>query len=632
MVVDLEILPAMRQNTRGISQELPGRGLRVASFFTGAGGLDWGFHEAGFDVVFANEIEPVFCDTLRANAGRWAVPKDLTIVCDDIRSVRPKQIRPSIDFVIGGPPCQAFSASGRRAGGAAGRLDPRGTLFEAYCRLLKHIRPVGFLFENVRGIFGTNRGKDWQEIVAAFRKLGYSISHRVIDACDYGIAQHRERLILVGHRSDTEFLFPEPVCGPDSPERFAHISPRQAFQGIIEDEDLGALKLQNGKYADLLPLVPPGGNYLFFTTKRGYPKPIFAYRSRFSDFLYKAHPDYPIKTLIASPGKYTGPFHWENRCFSVAEYKRLQGFPDDYKFCGTRSDVIRQIGNSVSPILARHLALSIAQQLFHRDVNVRLMAPATRFSFDRRKSMTAQRTRERHRVVALNRENGIHIFEVHNYEDRIEPSTKIDSNVKVRVRGKQVQMDVKGDSSGVLFAKVVIAINQHQPDLFTPPDELLDALLEVRLYGREPHCIQTMWNAIDDWVIRSSNFHSLYELYGHFTEPHPIFAITDFKLFSKHPIATFALHAAQFDNCSRYFSRTHLTQMFGKVFGTSNFPDLVRILRDYRFDIRCHETNIAIPRDVYMVAYPFTLPHRKQMNFSVHSRIRRSTPTVEAPA
>jgi DNA (cytosine-5)-methyltransferase 1 len=158
--------------------------------------------------------------------------------------------------------------------------------------------------------------------------------------------------------------------------------------------------------------------------------------------------------------------------------------------------------------------------------------------------------------------------------------------------------------------------------LFTPQSETVDALLDIRLYGKEPHSIQTMWSAVDDWVIRSSNFHSLYELYGHFTEPHPVFSINDFKIFSKHPIAKFAIHASKFENCSRYFPRNHLVQMFGDVFDTSNFPQLARILREFRFDIRCHETNIAIAPHLYMVAYPFTLPFRKQMNFSV--RVRKS--------
>ncbi|CRX68243.1 unnamed protein product [Stenotrophomonas maltophilia] len=129
-----------------------------------------------------------------------------------------------------------------------------------------------------------------------------------------------------------------------------------------------------------------------------------------------------------------------------------------------------------------------------------------------------------------------------------------------------------------------------------------------------------MWNAIDDWVIRSSNFHSLFELYGHFTEPHPIFEIDNFVTHSTHPIATFAKHCSKFENCSTHLKRSHLTDLFGSSLGTNNFLDIVEILRGYRFDIRCFETNIAMPKDKYMVAYPFTLPHRKQMNFSVKRR------------
>jgi DNA (cytosine-5)-methyltransferase 1 len=113
----------------------------------------------------------------------------------------------------------------------------------------------------------------------------------------------------------------------------------------------------------------------------------------------------------------------------------------------------------------------------------------------------------------------------------------------------------------------------------------------------------------------------LFELYGHFTEPHPIFSIVQFKTFASHPIAKFAEHTSDFNNCSRYFKNSHLLQMFGDAFGTKVFTELVEILRGYRFDIRCNETNVAIPKGIYMVAYPFTLPHRRQMNFSVRKSV-----------
>jgi DNA (cytosine-5)-methyltransferase 1 len=604
----------------------PGRNIRVASFFSGGGGLDLGFHKVGFEIAFATDVEPVFCSTLRNNIGKW-FPSDLKIACQDIRDLDPSQLPKDINFVIGGPPCQSFSASGRRAGGAAGRLDSRGTLFQAYCRIIAALKPKGFLFENVRGILGTNKGEDWRQIVAAFEKLGYSVSFRILDACDYGIPQHRERLLLVGHTLGHDFQFPEPIYGADAKPPRPYISPAQAFNGIESTEDLHSLSLDNGKYAHLLPLVPPGGNYLFFTAKRGYPRPIFAYRSRFSDFLYKANPDYPVKTIIASPGKYTGPFHWENRCFSVAEYKRLQGFPDVYEFCGSRAEVIQQIGNSVSPKLAEHLALAIARQIFSRNADVDLMPADRKLSFDKRKGQTAQKTRERHVEVAKRQSNEHSRFRLSEYRERVEPCTLPAGvqNVRVSVVNKVVKIEVRGDSAERRFASMRLEIFDDTPDLFTLPGDI-NVTIEVDLYGKSPHSIQTMWNAIDSWVIRSSSFHSLYEIYGHFTEPHPVFAITRFKRFSRHPIVRFAAHAANFTNCSKYLPRTHLSRLFGKVFGTRTFAELVRILRSYRFDIRCYETNVAISPTKYMVAYPFTLPNRKQMNFSVKSRsqIRKS--------
>lgn len=604
-------------------RQLPGSGIKVVSFFSGGGGLDLGFEMAGFDVVFATDIQKVFCETLEANKGKY-LSSHLEVCNKDIRLIDISEIPEGAELVIGGPPCQSFSASNRRAGGAAGRLDERGTLFEAYCKLISEIKPKAFLFENVRGILGTNSGEDWKEIVKAFSSIGYRVSHRVLDACDYGIPQQRERLFLFGHKLNDEFLFPEPMYGSDSTSGRPYITPREALARVPVEEDLDDLVLRNGKYAHLLPLVPPGGNYLFFTAKRGYPNPIFAYRSRFSDFLYKADPDHTIKTLIASPGQYSGPFHWENRSFTVAEYKRLQGFPDDYNFCGARSEVIRQIGNSVSPKIAKALALAIAKQIFDRDVDMRLLPVDAQLSFDKRKSAKAKNTKSHHdKVVSMKfaqKQPADAVFSFRDYSAHVTPTTcasKVD-NVFAQAEDRLIKLKVYSEQSEKIFAKMRMEINSSdQMPLFRNNEPEADAVIELELYGTEPHCIQTMWNAVDDLVIRSSSFHSLFELYGHFTEPHPIFSIVEFETFSPHPIAKFAAHTADFKNCSRHFNKSHLTRMFGDVFGTHNFLELVEILRGYRFDIRCYETNVAMPRDVYMVSYPFTLPHRRQMNFSV---------------
>lgn len=597
-----------------------GNGIKVISFFTGAGGLDLGFDLNGFDVLYATDIDEACCSTLKKNLG-GVLSKNTVVEKADIRKLDLATLPKNVDLIIGGPPCQSFSASGRRAGGAAGRLDDRGTLFEAYCKIVDHVKPKAFLFENVRGILGTNKGQDWEVIVSSFKRIGYKISYRILDALDYGAPQQRERMIMVGHTLDHDFLFPTPLFGPDSKSKLPHITSGKALNGIFDEENKEPLLLTNGKYAHLLPLVPPGENYLYFTAKRGYPNPIFAYRSRFSDFLYKANPSSPVKTLIASPGKYTGPFHWENRCFTVKEYMRLQGFPDSYQFVGDRNVVIKQIGNSVSPKLSYVMAQAIAKQIFDRAVEIDLLPPEYVLSFDSRKGKKAAKTREAHTKVANSQKQlASSSFKLTDYQSLVQPNTsKRGLNVQAVSSGKVTNIKVYADTSRKVFAKM-------QLEVFGTEEELCSgaapcATLNITAYGLAEHTIQTMWNAVDDWVIRSSNFHSLFELYGHFTEPHPIFQVKNFSIASDDPIALFALHVSSFANCSQYFPRNHLTKLFGLRFGTENFVELVQLLRSYRFDIRCHETNIAIPDDVYMVAYPFTLPFGKQMNFSVKPQL-----------
>lgn len=592
----------------------PGAGKRVLSFFTGAGGLDLGFEQAGFETVYATDHDPDSCNTLRANVGTH-FSADMRVECADICALDPKELPTQVDLVIGGPPCQSFSASGRRAGGAAGRLDDRGNLFQAYARIIAEVKPLAFVFENVRGILATNKGEDWKTIVETFRRLGYTISYRLLDALDYGAPQQRERMFLVGHRLPIDFLFPEPTHGPDSVEGRLHVSSGEALSDLENNEDLDALVLQGGKYSHLLPLVPPGSNYLHFTAKRGHKNPIFAYRSRFSDFLYKADPKSPIKTLIASPGKYTGPLHWENRYFSLAEYKRLQGFPDSYIVCGDRADVIRQIGNSVSPKIAYQLALAIASQMWGEN-GVRLMSPDRILSFDKRKGEKARATRAIHDAVEARMVSAPAnaFFAAKQY------SCKLASNHEVTVSCTPLKDRVRLLTS--LNGSTKLSVNAAFKIGRVPKPGRSDDRMKVTVegYGTDPEIIKATWDALDDWVRRSSAFHSLFEIYGHFTEPHPMFTVEQFSVDLEHPLAKFAEHASNFENCSRYLPKKELIRVFGKTLSTRNFGKIARYLRDYRYDIRASETNVAIPEDVYMVAYPFTLPSQRQMNFSVSSQ------------
>jgi DNA (cytosine-5)-methyltransferase 1 len=592
--------------------------LSVASFFSGAGGLDLGFKSEEFEIIYASDIERGFCETLRMNKNKFGFSQT-KIHCEDIREVQIDILPKKVDVVIGGPPCQSFSASGRRAGGAAGSLDLRGNLFESYKAVISKLKPSAFIFENVRGIFATNKGKDWERILKAFKSIGYNVDYRLLDAADYGIPQHRERVFLVGHNLKQPFLFPKPLFGPDSIDGRPHVSPKEAFSQLLltKDDQRGTL-FEGGKYSHLLPEVPDGQNYLFFTAKRGHPNPKFAYRSRFSDFLYKAHPDYPMKTIIASPGKYTGPLHWDNRYFSIAEYKAIQGFPQDYEIYGDRATQIKQIGNAVSPKIAQQLAKAINVQIFGSSDKVSLLDPDQSLSFDKRKGAKAAKTRRKHEMLAENGQAAIRIVcpKLHT-TTRIEPIAEFNDGLEnvtftSKRSGKQLISAVFNESNQpVLEASLVV---------FDYPSGIKRkeiATVDVRLFGDEPAAMKLFWNAIDEWVRMATSFQSIFELYGHFTEPYPYFEVQSFKLQTENPFFKFAKYVTDFSHCSTYLSKNKLLHELGPIFDATEFDALANNLRSLRYDIRTKETNIAIPSNSYMIAYPFTLPMSKQMNFSI---------------
>ncbi len=368
--------------------------IRTLSLFSGAGGLDIGFSDVGFNIVQAVEIEKKFCETLDKNSGTGKIFENSRVSCVDIRNFSSEGLG-KIDFVIGGPPCQTFSAAGRRANGVLGTTDARGVLFREYVRLLKELSPVGFLFENVYGITGAQGGAAWREILDDFSTVGYKLFYRILDAADYGVPQHRERLLIVGLKENT-FCFPRPTHGPDSLDANPFYDAGTAIAGVKSKESLQDTLL-GGRYAPLLPAIPPGLNYSFYTEEMGHPTPLFAWRSKFSDFLYKADPNEPVRTIKACGGAYTGPLHWENRFFTCEEYKRLQTFPDTYKISGKKQTAIKQIGNSVPPQLARMMAIAIRMQVFGTKFpfELPLLAENDQLSFRKRKRELSSIYREK---------------------------------------------------------------------------------------------------------------------------------------------------------------------------------------------------------------------------------------------
>jgi DNA (cytosine-5)-methyltransferase 1 len=343
--------------------------LSAISLFSGAGGLDLGVERAGYRVLAALEYDHDAAATLRANFPHTQVLER------DIRTVETRELlnaaglRPGeADLLIGGPPCTPFSKSGNWLEYKRTGKDTNADLLDHYLRILSEAKPRAFLLENVYGLAYKNHNSFWlKRLRSMFRELGYHVDHRVLLAADYGVPQRRQRLFILGNKDGTPD-FPEPThSGPHETRRdwdrslLPHVTTKQAIGSLAKRRKMvEPEEVVKGTFAHLLPEVPPGDNYLYFTAKRGHPKPLFEWRSRYWNFLLKLDPDQPSPTIQAQPGPWVGPFHWQSRRLRLAEIKRLQTFPDDYEIVGTRRSAQIQIGNAVPPLLAERLAVSLA--------------------------------------------------------------------------------------------------------------------------------------------------------------------------------------------------------------------------------------------------------------------------------
>ena len=341
---------------------------KIVSIYSGVGGIDFGFEKAGFTTVYATDIWDMACESLNENFPQCEV------VCEDIVNIDFKSIleeHDKIDGLVGGPPCPPFSKSRfYRKEKDRGIDDVDGfTTLMNYFRAVEELNPKFFFFENVHGFVYKPHKAALDLLEAQSKRLGYKISHRVVNSADYGVAQTRQRFICIGVKKELkDFIYPQPT----------HSDPNKHQVGtkdwvtcgdILNDIDFELPedeKMQAGsKHKDLLKLVPPGDNYLFFTKKRNYPNPIFKWRSRYWSFLLKLSPDRPSWTIQASHSNNMGPFHWNNRFLRIREIKRIQSFDDNYIFLGSFREKWRQVGNAVPPKLAQVFAEHLKQQYFN---------------------------------------------------------------------------------------------------------------------------------------------------------------------------------------------------------------------------------------------------------------------------
>lgn len=577
--------------------------IRTLSLFSGAGGLDIGFSDIGFDIISSVEIEEKFCETLELNTGAGKRFENSNVNCIDIREFSGANLG-NVDFIIGGPPCQTFSAAGRRANGVLGTTDARGVLFREYVRLLEELSPKGFLFENVYGIIGAQGGEAWKEILEAFSKVGYKLYYRIVDAADYGVPQHRERLLIVGLKEGC-FRFPRPTHGPDSLDEAAFYSAETALEGVVsrESDEFNQLK---GRYANLLDAIPPGLNYSFYTEEMGHPNPIFAWRSKFSDFLYKADPSAPVRTIKASGGAYTGPLHWDNRFFNCEEYKRLQTFPDDYEISGKKQIAVRQIGNSVPPQLARMMAIAIRMQVFRTEFpfDISLLEDYEELTFRRcKRKLTGVYKKKAEMAIRALTSGAGSLPDSHEYYCSINANFRfrevepVEAEFKVSVKWEE-NLHIMIENVPESYCDEAITIHITPRD-DTWPLGVKQVVLSIKAVA--PLSFTVAWKAFESELIRNAIKADLVQLNGYYQYIPKLKC--DCTIAYTIPYARVIKSIVEDNNIPTIMT----TEQLAKKWDVES-DDVLRIaeyLKSIGYEVRNHSTNPQINEESWLIPYAF---------------------------
>ncbi len=590
-----------------------GKPIKTLSLFSGGGGLDIGFHDAGFSILNMVEIDKRYVNTLQSNCGNNKYFNQTNATCVDIREYIP-QNNIEIDFIIGGPPCQTFSAAGRRAAGVQGTDDDRGMLFWEYVRILDLLSPSGFLFENVYGITGAQNGQAWQQIRQAFANVGYRVFYRVLDSADYGVPQHRERLFIVGVKHGN-FFFPKPTHGPDSIDNFPYYSASQAIESTNISEDNLKYGL-GGRYGHLLDDIPPGLNYSFYTEKMGHPNPVFAWRSKFSDFLYKADPDQPVRTIKAQGGQYTGPFHWDNRRFTINELKRLQTFPDNYQIEGGQQLSIQQIGNSVPPQIARVLALSILEQVF--GVKLPLYLPKLKpndtlyFRQRKRKRTKLYQQKARKAIERLPASQPISLPYYREFSFQLSTNFAFKEfenggtgkyyNIHSRLNTDSWQLELSSceDSENGSLEIIVTPTKGKTWNLPTKQISLKTSTLSPKIFS-------AIWKALENELTHLDLKADLVQLCGYYQYSPSFQCKMNTKTSEQHAVSEVSWDVVRKVVNGKGIRKIYSTLELSKIWNVS--PELIDSLaiqlKSMGYEVRNSNTNTQIPEGYYLIPYTF---------------------------
>lgn len=388
--------------------------------FAGCGGLSEGFYKEGYKALLHLEIDKAACKTLRTRMKYYNYSDEeieKAVLCDDITrdgiiEEIESRLNDKVDIIIGGPPCQAFSTQGRAQDPNSMRNDPRNFLFENYLQILNHFKPKFFIFENVRGMLTAKpTGVKIFDIIISEMSKTYKVCNNpktiLLNAADYGVPQIRQRVILIGVRKDLD-IEPEEIYArinrthsdiPDDGltpyvtvrQAISDLPPIQAGAGsdcwtfaeytyINMNDYISRLRDRNFEFIynhkarihnendrERYRILSTHGNWQLKDLQNVRPDLVNHDPRHFGNRYTVQEWDKPAKTICAHLYKdgnlFIHPDPAQARTFTVREAARIQSFPDDFFFEGSRTDQFKQVGNAVPPLMAQSFAHTLKQFL-----------------------------------------------------------------------------------------------------------------------------------------------------------------------------------------------------------------------------------------------------------------------------
>jgi DNA (cytosine-5)-methyltransferase 1 len=319
--------------SRSIDSAIP---FSVVSLFAGAGGLDTGLKMAGFNVIWANEIDKDACETYIANHSETYVERG------DIRNVK---TFPKADLVVGGYPCQGFSLAGNRL-----ITDERNFLYREFVRCLRQSNPKFFIAENVKGLLTMAGGQVIEAMIQDFKNEGYNVSHHLVNAKNYGVPQDRERVFIIGVREDIDFKYdlPLPTHGEGLLELKPYVTLKDAI-GHLKPSEIG--EVYDSSFSS---------RFLSRNRKRGWNEVSFTIQA--SGRHAPLHPSGEPMVKVGND-EWILPETTVHRRLSAVEVALIQTFPADYIWKGSVGAIYKQVGNAVPCLLAKAITKPIYDYL-----------------------------------------------------------------------------------------------------------------------------------------------------------------------------------------------------------------------------------------------------------------------------